>query len=191
MPEVRGGNREVITLQPGQTMTITSPDVLSSGIVRRMAVDGGQLTGNRLQPIQASGKINIGPFALPRTYSIEAVGTSLLYSIDVHSQSYARQLGDVWGFTGSLLINNEMNGKIMRCEDANPVTVSIPGDLIEGFNCGIIRFAAGSVTLSFVSGAVKRVGGTALGTQYFRGSLFVAKNADGNTAECMVGGDFA
>jgi hypothetical protein len=192
MVDISGSNREVITLQPGQTMVVRSPDALSSGIVRRVGIDGRQLQGNRMQSVQVNSKLQIGPFANPRAYSIEAVGTKLTYTIDKPSQSFARELGDVWGFTGSLVLNNEMNGRVLRCDDTSNVTITVPGDLAEGFNAGFIKYAAGNVTLSFTSGAVNRNGVTALTTLYQRGSLFVAKQTVAeDTAECMVGGDFA
>lgn len=107
------------------------------------------------------------------------------------SYNTAALRGNIVPFTGSFTLTRSDEGKIFRCDDASNVTVTVPGDLYEGFNCGFMMYAAGTVTLAADIGAANKSGKTALLTQYQAGSLMVAKSVGFKSHEFLVGGDFA
>lgn len=182
----------IITIAPNQTLTIVSPDVFSSGLVRRVGGGGEQLSGIRITKVLAGNSYSFGPFGSSRTYSIEPSGGKLTYSVSVEGNQYATQRGNIEPFTGSFALKSDDMGKVFRCDDTANVTITVPNDLPQGFNCGFIMYGTGTVTLAMASGAVNRSAKTALSTQYNRGSLIVAKQVTAsNAAECLIGGDFA
>jgi hypothetical protein len=103
---------------------------------------------------------------------------------------YENRFGHVIPFKGNFTLVNEQNGAIFRCDDGSNVTVTIPRNLMEGFNVAFAQWAAGTITLSAASGAINRAGGTATSAIYQHGSLIVVKNSNNASTEFVVGGDF-
>lgn len=194
MSDVISGQAAIVSLEAGFTLSVSSGDVYSTGLVRRVSMSGGNITGNRISNIIANSSLSFGPFPTDRTYSIEAIGAGgkLSYVAAKPSYDYATQRGNIEPFVGSFAIKNEDMGKVFRCDDTSNVTITVPNDLSQGFNCGFIMYGTGTITLSFASGAINHSAKTALTTQYQRGSLFCAKQISANNAaEILVGGDFA
>lgn len=98
---------------------------------------------------------------------------------------------DVVPFTGNHTLTADDNGKVLRCDDASNVTVTVPRNLPECFTCGFLMWGAGTVTVSAGSGATKRSTRSALSIQYSGGSVLVVKNADDASAEFILNGGFA
>lgn len=107
------------------------------------------------------------------------------------SYDYAALRGNIVSFTGSFTLSRSDAGKVFRCDDTANVTVTVPGDLEEGFNCGFLMYNTGTVTIAAGLGAVNKSGKTALSTQYQSGSVFVSKAAGFKSQEFLLGGDFA
>lgn len=107
------------------------------------------------------------------------------------SYDYAAFRGNIVAFTESFTLTRSDAGKIFRCESASNVTVTVPGDLPEGFNCGFVMYAAGTVTIAAGVGASNKSGKTGLSTQYQSGSLLVSKRTAEGQHDFLVGGDFA
>jgi hypothetical protein len=194
MTDVISGQAALISLEAGLTVTVTSGDVFSTGLVRRTSNNGGNLSGNRISNIAANSSLSFGPFPADRSYSIEAVGAGgkLSYVAALQAYDYATQRGNIEPFVGSFTLKTEDMGKVFRCDDTSNVTITVPNDFAQGFNCGFIMYGTGTVTLSFAAGATNKSGKIALSTQYQRGSLFCAKQiAANNAAEILVGGDFS
>jgi hypothetical protein len=189
MNEVKGGHSETITLAAGYTLTIASQSLYASGIVRRIGPNLETFPGNQITNIPANTSKSFGPFPRDREYSIEAAGTGYALSYDIERAPFdnATQIGNIEGFTGSFTLKNEDMGKVFRCDDASPSSITVPNDLIQGFNCGFIQGNSGSVTIVAGTGAVNHGGKSALSTQYQVGSLIVFNV----NAEFLLGGDFA
>lgn len=188
MTDVISGQSALVILEAGLTLIVTSGDVFSSGLVRRVSTSGA----GRITNVPINSNVSFGPFPTDRTFSIEAANGKLNYSVSKPSFDYATQRGNVEVFIGSFTLNSDHNGKLFRCDDPANVTISVPNDLPQGFNCGFVMYSTGTVTISPATGAINRGGKSALSTQYQVGSLFVAKQVTANNAaEYMLGGDFA
>jgi hypothetical protein len=175
-----------LTLQTGDVLTV-SADLISHGLVRRVSDSPDQqLQGRHEQDVPAGSTRAFGPFPAARRYSLETAVGTLDYSAAVFDIAFSTLRGNVEGFTGDLILKADDNGKLLRCDDASPVVLTVPDDLPAGFNIGIAMWGAGSVTMA---GATNRSTVTALSTQYGLGSLIVLKNA--GVAEFKLGGDFA
>jgi hypothetical protein len=107
------------------------------------------------------------------------------------SYDYAALRGNIVPFTGSFTLSRSDAGKIFRCEDTANVTVTVPGDLLEGFNCGFIMYSTGTVTIAAGTGASNKSGKTALSTQYQSGSVLMSKRTADGQHDFLLGGDFA
>lgn len=187
--DIYANDSDTLTLPPGQVLTVVA-DAFGAGIIRRINPNS-QLSGARQTSIAANGTKSFGPFASVRTYSIECSRGKL--SVDQGKSDYrpAREIGAIETFSASFTLQADMMGTVFRNDSASNLTVTVPNDLPEGFNCGFIKYAAGNVALSFAAGAINRSAVATLTTQYTRGSLFVAKqSANVDAAECLVGGDF-
>jgi hypothetical protein len=77
-------------------------------------------------------------------------------------------------------------GVLLRSDGA-AITLTVPKNLPEGFNCAIADWATGRVTIAAGTGATNRSGTTASSEQYKTLSLIVVKNTGGNAAEFVVG----
>lgn len=191
MPNVQAGRSEPVQLQPGEVLIVTA-DAVSSGTLRRRADSHGvQLQGANAQSIVAGGKRIVGPFGTVRRYTIEAATGVLAYTVSAKDLTYSTFKGNVEGFTGNRTLTADDNGKILRCDDASAVVITVPNDLEDGFNVGVAMWGAGTVTVAAGSGATKRSSTSALSTQYSLGSIIVMKNANAASAEFVLGGDFA
>lgn len=128
----------------------------------------------------------------PKTGDSPELGDSYKTLIDnlntmlVDIYSLAGLYATVESFTGNRTLASTDNGKILRCEDASNVTITVPSTLSIGFNIGFAMWGAGTITMSAGSGMTNRGGKTALSTQYQVGSLLVLK-----VGEFVLGGDFA
>lgn len=190
MPAVNQGPAVFIAPAIGETLTVTA-SATSSGLVRRVLNSGGNRSGAQITDIPAGGTRIFGPFPTERHYSIECAVGSLTYSITKDEFGRSVLLGNVEGFTGARTLIDQDNGKILRCDDASAVVVTVPNSLAEGFNVGFAMWGAGTVTVSAGSGATNRSSTSALSTQYGVGSLLVVKNASGTSSEFALGGSFA
>jgi len=139
-------------------------------------------------PIAASQTLIFGPFPTIRKYRLECDSGSISYAFDKKDFDYSTQMGNVEGFTGARTLTLSDNGKLLRCDDASALTITVPNTMPAGFNIGILQWGAGSVTVAAASGATKRSSASALTAQYAAGSITVAKNADGVSAEFVLGG---
>jgi hypothetical protein len=111
------------------------------------------------------------------------------------SYDYATQRGKITTWpstpTGDFTLERSHEGSIFRYEGSANITVTVPGDLPEGFNCGFLMYSTGTITLAAGIGAVNKSAKTALSTQYQTGSLMVSKATGFKAHEFLVGGDFA
>lgn len=191
MAIVNQGMPTTIALEPGETLMVVA-DANSSGQVRRISQPGGALVGSQVQSVPASATIRNGTFPTVRHYSIECAAGFLTYTVSRDAFGFAAEKGNVEGFTGARTLRSEDNGKVLRCDDASNVIVTIPNDLPQGFNIGFAMWGAGTVTITAASGATNRSSKSALSTQYQVGALLVLKQPDGGAvAEFVLGGDFA
>lgn len=87
MAPVPVGERRTMTLNAGETLTLTT-DAQSSGVLFRMPDSGGGPGSGHYgsisnQAISASGSLLVGPFNRLRKYLIETKFGSITYSADV------------------------------------------------------------------------------------------------------------
>jgi hypothetical protein len=141
--------------------------------------------------LAASQSMTFGPFPTIRKYRLECSAGSLSYQFSKPDFDYSTQLGNVEGFTGNRTLTLSDNGKLLRCDDASAVTITVPNAMPTGFNVGILQWGAGTVTVAAGSGATKRTSASALSAQYAAGSIVIAKNVDGASAEFVLGGSVA
>src|SRR6478609_7496829 len=132
MPNVAVSTPGQLTLSPGQTLTVTAA-TNGSGLVRRVGPNS-QLQGNRITNLSSGQTKRFGPFRTPHNYSLEAAGLGLSYSIDTPQMDYANQLGNVETVDASFTLKETDNGKIFRNDTASNLTITVPGQLPEGFN---------------------------------------------------------
>lgn len=190
MPTIQGQRPQIVVLEAGQTLVVTT-DALSSGLIRRIGRSGGNLGGYQVTNVPISSSRIFGPYPTLRHFSLEVAAGLFTYVISFHDYGYAVELGNVEAFTGNRRVMSGDNGKVFRCEDASAVTITVSNDLPEGFNVGFVTYGAGSLTISADTGATNRSSTSALSAQYKFGSLIVTKNATGSAAEFLLGGDFA
>lgn len=93
--------------------------------------------------------------------------------------------------TGSFTLRPEHNGICWLSELDTNVTITVPGDLFRQFNSAFATFGTGWITIDVTGGAVNRSTVAALNAQYKQGGLLIWRNSGGNTAEFLLGGDFA
>jgi hypothetical protein len=180
-------------LPSGLTLTVTVPAATAQ------TAQGGRLkridpqTGAVLETyaLVASQVVTMGPFATNRRWRIEVDAGSINYTIDQPDNQYASGWANVQSFVGNYTLQVSDNGKLLRCDDTSNVTVTVPGNLPTGFNVGFAMWGTGTVTVAAGAGATKRGSGATIGTQYESGHVHVGKNADGNSAEFILGGSFA
>lgn len=98
---------------------------------------------------------------------------------------------DVIPFTGDRTLTAEDDGKVLRCDDASNVTITVPADLPECFSVVFLMWSTGTITVEAGSGATKRSDASELSTQYQSGALLVTRNADDASAEFVLNGGFA
>lgn len=169
-------NQTRITLQPGETLTVTA-DANSSGLVRRHA-PSGQLTGAQIQTVPASSSRVFGTFPTPRHYSIEASVGFLTYIVEQDECGYATQKVNVEVFTGDRTLRSEDNGKVLRCDDGSAVIVTVPSDVPLGFNATVVQWGAGVVSIAAGSGATSRSGAVDITDQYKSAQILMLKAAE-------------
>lgn len=174
-----------LTLEAGAVLTVTA-DALSNGLVRLLDRTGYQETN-----VPASGTRKFGVFPALRRYSIECAVGTLSYRVDQPDLDYGTQLGNIEAFTGARLLRAEDNGKLLRCDDTSNVVITVPDFLPEGFNVAYAMWSTGTVSITAGAGATARDSKSGVATQYKVGSLLVVKNANGVSAEYLLGGDAA
>jgi hypothetical protein len=83
------------------------------------------------------------------------------------------------------------NGKVVRLTNASAITVTMPNNMPVGFNCMLVQYGAGQVTMVPASGAVlrSRQAHSKIAGQYGAASLIVVANPSGTTAEWLLQGD--
>lgn len=84
-------------------------------------------------------------------------------------------------------------GKIITCNNASAITVTLPSSLAQGFNCLVVQKGAGQVTFSPAAGATRnhRQSHTKTAGQWGVCSLYVDSNSGGSAAVYVLGGDTA
>jgi hypothetical protein len=174
-------------LTNGLTMTVTAA-ANSSGTL--FHTDKNNVVVETI-PIAASQTLIFGPFPTVRKYLFKCAAGSISYTFTKPDLDYSTQLGNVESFTGNRTLTLSDNGKLLRCDDAGAVTITVPNTLPTGFNVGMAQWGAGSVTVAAASGATNRGTPVALTAQYAAGSIVVLKNADGASAEFVLGGSVA
>lgn len=184
MPAVNQGPATFLALDVGETVTITANST-SSGLVRRVMPDGGNLPGAQLSNVLPGGSVIFGPFPTVRHFSIECVVGSLTYTLSKDEFGRSALLGNIEGFTGNRTLIAQDNGKIFRCDDTLNVTITVPGNLTAGFNVGFAMWGGGTVTVQAGVGATNRSSTLALINQYDVGSVLVMKGG-----EFVLGGSF-
>jgi hypothetical protein len=101
--------------------------------------------------------------------------------------------GDAWDIPDSFYtLDQEDNGKLLVFTSAIPVTVTVPPDVHRGFNCMIVQWGAGKVSVEAASGAVIRNRSGYYGTagQYAAMSLAcVLQTEERDAAQYMLLGD--
>lgn len=122
-----------------------------------------------------------------------AEGPNHYVAIDasVGDVTYTIFYSDVVPFTGNRTLTADDNGKVLRCDSASNVTITVPADLPECFSCGFMMWSTGTIAVSAGSGATNRSGVSTLSTQYASGALLVGKNADDVSAEFILSDGFA
>jgi hypothetical protein len=183
MATVSIGKVERVNLEAGQTLTVVAPTG-SRGYVRRNDATRLATVGQ----LSSGSTVRLGPYPSARVYFIHSVLGPIDYSVGVNDLEYASDLGNVRPFTGDRTLTLEDNGLLLRCDDNSNVTVSVPGNLPEGFNVGVWRWGTGTVTFAAVSGSTKRSSETQVTSQYGLGSVTVAKNVGDVAAEFTLGG---
>lgn len=85
------------------------------------------------------------------------------------------------------------SGKVVECNNAAAITVTLPNSLPVGFSCTIMQKGAGQVGLEAAIGATlhNRQGHTKAAGQYALVTLYVSENSDGSSAVYVMGGDSA
>jgi hypothetical protein len=177
-----------VILEVGDVLTVTA-DALSSGLVRRNSQPGVQRTGPQSKPVPSANSRAFGPFPTVRHYSIEPAAGTLSYVVGRGDYDYSTLLGNVEGFTGSITLEPEDNGKLLRCDDASAVTITVLNTLPVGFNIGFTQWGAGSVTIAAGASATSRSTASSASAQYKIGTVLVVKNSDGASAEFTVNGE--
>jgi hypothetical protein len=102
--------------------------------------------------------------------------------------------GDVVTETGPFALSQATHGgKIVRVNSASPVTVTVPNNLPEGFNCPIVQRGAGEITFVPASGATldHRQSHTKSAGQKAVVGIFVDSNVGGTSAVALLSGDTA
>lgn len=171
----------------GLTMTVTAAANSSGNLYR---LDQTNVVVETF-PIAASQTLIFGPFPTSRKYRLACTSGSISYSFDRPPFDYATQFGNIEGFTGNRTLTLSDNGKMLRCDDASAVTITVPNSLPTGFNIGILQWGAGTLTVAAGAGATKRSSASAINAQYGAGAVVVAKNVDGVSAEFIIGGSVA
>lgn len=83
-------------------------------------------------------------------------------------------------------------GKVIECDNASAITVTVPNNLPVGFNCIIAQVGAGQVTVSAGASATQRAyGGSKTAGQWAEIALRVRANVGGSAAEYVVSGGVA
>jgi hypothetical protein len=185
MPTINQSQRQVITLEAGLTLRVIAA-VVSTGIVRRIKTNPGDqnLTGFNSRNIGASDNVAFGPYPTDRSYSIECATGSIDYSVSQEDRQFATQFGNIEPFTGNRTLTEDDNGKVLRCDDASAVVITVPPELPVGFNVCVSQWGAGSVTYTAASGMTSRSSATMVSAQYKLSSLVVMK-----AGEYVIGGD--
>lgn len=88
-------------------------------------------------------------------------------------------------------LSKEDNGEVLRYSGAGAGVLTAPGNLVSGFNVGVLQWGVGAVTFAAASGSISRSTAIATSRQYAFASLFVAMNVGGGAAEYVLGGDVA
>lgn len=173
MPSILQGNSRTVTILAGRTLRVRTTGQAS--VFFELGLNGTN------HSVGATGFEFHNPDDPLRVTISAEVGTAI----------YTVFYSDLVPFTGNFTLAVDDDGKIFRCDDPSDVTVTVPGTLPECFSAAFSTSDAGKVTIAAGSGAAKRSSASALNSQYQWGSVLVAKNADDNSAEFVLGGDFA
>ncbi|WP_448043773.1 hypothetical protein [Bradyrhizobium liaoningense] len=169
MPTITQGNSASVSVPAGRRIKIETT--------------GEAIVGNGNRRITSSDPSPfVKLFEVDDLIPVRAVSGTVTYTI-----FYT----DVIPFTGNRTLTADDNGKVLRCDDASNVTITVPATLPECFTCGFLMWGAGTVTVAAGSGATKRSSTAALSTQYSSGAMLVAKNTNDAAAEFVLSGGFA
>lgn len=112
----------------------------------------------------------------------DSFGHTRVRDLDPNDAYATTDIGRIVVLTTDYTLKPEDSGTIFRCENSSTIAVTIPANLPQGFNAGIIRYNA-TVNLTAGSGATQR--GTALAAisaQYKMATVLGIKNNAGFTA---------
>jgi len=125
------------------------------------------LTGGGASPINSTG------------VTIDA-STNLMYG-------FGAKINAQTGTTYTLLSTD--NGKIVEVSNASAITITLPNNLAQGFNCLIVQTGAGQITLSAQAGGAlhNRSSFTKTAGQYAMLSLYISTNSGTNASYIMCG----
>ncbi len=92
--------------------------------------------------------------------------------------------------TASYTATSSDNRRKISFNSASAVTLTLPNSLPAGWECGIIQFGAGAVTIAVASGGalLSRASHTKTAGQYAQAYVVVTSNT-GTAAQVVLGGD--
>jgi hypothetical protein len=181
---------EILTVDAGQIATIVlSPDAVATwSFIGAQPGLGDLPTG--ANSLSAGATIVLGPWTANKRIRVEISRASETSVVSVPTNPFSVLFGKVDSFVGNRVLISDDNGRLLRCDDSSNVIITVPNNLLEGFNIGFLTWGTGTLTISAGSGATNRSSTSGLHFQFNAGSLVVAKNANGISAEFILGGDF-
>lgn len=187
MTSVTPGSDALFILPADQTLTLVG-NAQASGVLYPQAYpSGGAIPSTGLLTVGASGSYDVGPFKTPHAYRLTATVGSIDFAMGFKDVPFASDRANCEEITASRVLTNGDNGKFFRVNSAIAVSLTIPNNLIEGWNAGFVQYGAGNIALVSASGAINRSPITGTTAQYSIMSAFCVNNPnDGAAAEYVV-----
>lgn len=120
-----------------------------------------------------------------------AQGSAVTVDDNGEIYGYAVKLNQQTGTTYTLAASD--TGKVVECNNASAITVTLPNSLPVGFGCTLMQTGAGQVTFSAASGAafVAYSSKTKCAGQYAAVTIWVDSNSGGSAATYRIAGTMA
>jgi hypothetical protein len=186
---VSAPSRTVIPIDAGQVITL-APDASAAGRFGRIGdTPGSGEFPSAYSNLTAGVTVLVGPFIVPTRIVVELSAGSVSYSVTTPNPAYCTLLGKIEPFTDNRTLTAADNGRLLRCDAPQSVTLTVPNNLPEGFNLSFAQWGNGNVTVTAASGATNRSSVSATIGQYKVGCILVMRNADGVSAEFSVNGE--
>lgn len=181
---------------PALTITTAGVTTLSSALP--VGSGGtGLTTGTSGGIPYFSGTTTIASSALLATNNVVVGGgagnTPLSTGVTIDTNNalygYIALINAQTGTTYTLASND--TGKIVEISNGSGITLTLPNNLVAGFNCTVVQTGAGVITLSAASGAAfhNRSSFTKTAGQYAMITVYVTTNSNAVSAVYIVGGD--